>query len=133
MSDPKQQPQPVLSIEQLKELVAALKAPPTPTEAELADIEQAKADRRNTGELQRRKVQNKLAEQQACIHRRKDRTTHCVFEYMGGYLICQGCQAIIHPEPRPTGDLGKETSQHIYNTRMFNEHFVETQAGMTTF
>jgi hypothetical protein len=29
--------------------------------------------------------------------------------------------------------LGKETSQHIYNTRMFNEHFVETQAGMTTF
>jgi len=131
MSDPKQQP--VLSVEQLKELVAALKAPPTPTEAELAEIEQAKADRIATGRLQLQRLQNKMAEQNACTHRRKDRTTHCVFEYMGGYLICQGCQAIIHGGPRPAGDLGKETSQHIYDSRMFNEHFVETQAGMTTF
>jgi hypothetical protein len=52
---------------------------------------------------------------------------------MGGYLICQQCQAIIHAGTRPEGDLGKETSNHIYDNRMFSEHFAETQAGATTF
>jgi hypothetical protein len=139
MSDPKAPTAPAvtLSAEQLQEMLMTmareLRKPADKTPEQLAEIEQSKNDRKATAQLQLRKIENKMAEQKACPHRRKDRTSCCVYEYMGAYLICQACQGIIHAGTRPEGDAGKETSTHIYDTRMFNEHFVETQAGMTTF
>lgn len=126
-----------LTADQLQQMFITMareiRKPADPTPQELAQIESDKAMREETARLQRAKVDKVAADQAACVHRRKDRSTHCVYEYSGQYLICQGCQGIIKPEPRPTGDAAKETSHHIYNTRMFNEHFTESQAGATTF
>jgi hypothetical protein len=139
LSDPKATPTPApagnvgLSPEQLLWLVQEMRRPPDPTPEKLAELESDKAMRAETAKLQLAKVKQVQDTQAACVHRRKDRSTHCVYEYSGQYLICQGCQAIIKPEPRPTGPEAKETSHHIYNTRMFNEHFTESQAGATTF
>jgi len=119
--------------ERTAQLIQAIKAPPELTPKQKAEEAQAQADREATAQLQLNRLKSQLALQQACTHRRKDRTTTCVYEYMGGYLICQQCQGIIHAGARPQGDLVKETSNHIYDTRMFNEHFQETQAGATTF
>lgn len=131
MSDQKQTA--TVPVDLLKELIAAIKAPPAPTPQQLAEQEQAKRDRASTAQLQLDRLNREQANRMACTHRRKDRTTTMVYEYMGGYLICQQCQAIVHAGERPTGEAGKETANHFYDTRMFNEHFVETQAGMTTF
>jgi hypothetical protein len=119
--------------EAMKELAKALRAPADLTPQQLAQAESDRQMREDTARLQRAKVEKTAADQKSCVHRRKDRSTHCVYEYAGQYLICQGCQGIIHPEPRPTGEAAKETSHHIYDTRMFNEHFTESQAGATTF
>jgi RNA polymerase-binding transcription factor DksA len=131
------QPPVSLTAEQLKEMLVTMaqeiRKPAELTPKQLAEEAQAKADRESTAKLQLIKLENQINLQHACTHRRKDRTTSCVYEYMGAYLICQQCQAIIHHGARPAGDLGKETSNHIFDTRMFNEHFQETQAGATTF
>lgn len=126
-----------LTAEQLKDLMLTmakeLRKPADPTPEELAQAENDRKSRESTAKLQLEKLEREQANRMACTHRRKDRTTSMVYEYMGGYLICQQCQAIVHPGVRPGGDAGKETANHFYDTRLFNEHFVETQAGMTTF
>ena len=135
MSDPKQAV--TLTADQLKDLMLTmakeLRKPADPTPEQLAQKENDRLSREATARSQLEKMQRDQANRAACTHRRKDRTTSMVYEYMGGYLICQQCQAIVHAGARPEGDAGKETTNHFYDTRMFNEHFVETQAGMTTF
>jgi hypothetical protein len=135
MSDQKQAV--TLTPDQLQQLLVnmakEIRRPADPTPQQLAEIEDARKSREENARLQLAKLNNQMAVQSACTHRRKDRTTTCVYEYMGSYLICQQCQAIIHAGSRPAGNLGKETSNHLYDTRMFNEHFQETQAGATTF
>lgn len=144
MSDQKQNgsaaPQTLtLTPQQLQEMLLTfakeLRKPADPTEAELAEMESNKQIRRETAKLQLAKIENKRAEQKACLHiRPSNNTSTCVFLRDMNALICQQCQGFIHPEPRPSEDspLFKEFADHIYDTQLFNRHFLLTQT-QTTF
>lgn len=124
-----------LSPEQLKELMVAMAAelrkPADPTEQEQAQIQNDLQMRRERGETELQKIANKRAIQSICQHTRPvDGTTHCVHIYgtnnLTDYMICQGCGAQIHAEPRPAAGspLAKELEHHIFDTRMFNQHYM---------
>ena len=143
MSEPNKQAL-TLTAEQLREMFVTfaqeLRKPPEPTEAEAAQIESDKQMRRETALLQKQRMENKRFEQAACLHTRpQNNTSTCVnvrdIESMTGVptLICQMCQGFIHPEPRPSNPvLAKEWEGHIFDTQLFNRHFLLTQT-QTTF
>ena len=127
-----------LTAEQLKEMLVEMakeiRKPADPTPEQLAAIESDKETRRQQAELVRNQMENKRIEQSLCSHRRpRDSSSTCVYVRDGNYLICQQCQGMIHPEPRPTGEAGKETAHHIYDTNLFNTHLQLSQASLTTF
>jgi len=132
-----------LTAEQLKDLMlsmaAELRKPADPTPEQAAQKENDLRDRRSNAEMQLQIIRNRAAEQQACSHERRDGSSSCVYVYpqangqTGNFVICQQCQAMIHPEPRPTGPLAQETQNHIYDTRLFNTHFAKAQASATNF
>jgi len=143
MSD--QKPQAIaLTAEQLKDLMLSmaqeLRKPADPTPEQLAQKQTDLDARRSTAESQLQIMRNKMAEQAACSHMRRDGSSSCVYVYpqadglqTGNFVICQQCQAMIHPEPRPTGKLAQETQSHIYDTRLFNIHYAKAQASATNF
>lgn len=125
-----------LTAEQLKELMVAmaqeLRKPPEPTEAEKAAIEQDLQFRRDRGQQELQRLANKRQEQATCLHLRKDGSSTCVHIFgtnnLNDYMICQQCQGMIHADPAPSGPLAREFEQgHIFNTRLFNEHFIKSQ------
>ena len=143
MSDPKSQAI-TLTPEQLKamfvEMVKELRRAADPTPEQLAQKQTDLDARRSTAESQLQIMRNKQAEQSACSHMRRDGSSSCVYVFpqadglsTGNFVICQQCQAMIHPEPRPTGPLAQETQSHIYDTRLFNIHYAKAQASATNF
>lgn len=127
-----------LTADQLKDLMLTmakeLRKPADPTPEQLATIESEKASRRQQAELVKAKIDNDQLLQSLCSHVRPvNNSSTCVYVRDGNYMICQQCQAMIHPEPRPTGEAGKDTAHHIYNTSLFNIHRQLSQAGMSTF
>lgn len=125
--------------EMFVEMAKELRRPADPTPEQLAQKQTDQDARRQTAESQLQIMRNKAAEQKACTHTRTNGTSTCVYIYpqanghTGNYVICQQCQAMIHAEPRPTGELAKETQSHIYDTNLFNIHFAKAQASATNF
>jgi hypothetical protein len=142
MSDPKSQAI-TLTADQLKEMLvtmaAEIRRPADPTPEQAAQKLTDQEARRSTAEMQFQIMRNRQAEQSACSHTRRDGSSSCVYVYpqasgaTGNFVICQQCQAMIHPEPRPTGALAQETQSHIYDTRLFNIHYAKAQASATNF
>ena len=129
MSD--QKPGLNLSEQQVKDLFVAMakeiRRPADPTPKEQAQIENDRKMREDRGKMELRKIEAKRLEQSMCDHSREDGTGACVPVYDEKStvvcLICQTCQALIHAEPRPTGEIGRETENHIYDTRLFNREY----------
>ena len=125
--------------EMFVEMAKELRRPADPTPEQEAQKQTDQDARRSTAEMQLQIIRNKRAEQEACTHMRRDGSSSCVYVYpqssgvTGNFVICQQCQAMIHPEPRPTGPLAQETQNHIYDTRLFNTHFAKAQASATNF
>lgn len=124
MSDPKQAAMPQMSTEQFMELVKELRRAPDPTPQQLAEIEQTRRMREDRARIELEKQERQKLERSMCDHSREDGTGACVPVYnnQGGidFLACQQCQAIIHFGERPTGDRGKDTEHHIFDTAIFN-------------
>lgn len=139
MSNQNANASPNFSAEQLLEIVKAIKAPPEPTEAEAAMIEQDKVMRKERGLTELSKLAERHAIQAACDHTRIENGTSCCVHVFGtnnlnDYMICQACQAMIHGGEAPEGKLGKEMLEngHIFNSQLFNRHYRMTQR-QTTF
>jgi hypothetical protein len=139
MSDPKQQTV-TLTMDQLKDLAKAFgeefRKPPEPTEAEAAQIENDLRMRRERGGQELQKIENRKLIQSICEHLRTDGTSRAVHIFgsnnLTDYMICQECTAMIHAEPRPTeGPLAKEFENHIFNTQLFNKHYLKSQQRTT--
>jgi hypothetical protein len=121
-----------INAEDLKDILTTVvreaRRAPDPTEKQLAEAEQDKNIRRENGLLVLQMMKNKRAEQEACIHMRRDNTTTGVYIANGNYIICQACQAKIRPGTAPeTGDAGD-----FYDTHLFNRLFQLGQ-GEATF
>jgi dTDP-D-glucose 4,6-dehydratase len=76
---------------------------PVKTEAELREEQQKKADRETMGELLKQQEANRVANQAACLHTRRNGTTPAVFvaDALGGYFLCQHCRKIVRPREEP--------------------------------
>lgn len=134
-----------LTASQLKEMFVEMakeiRRPADPTPEQLAQKENDRASRRSNAEGQLELLRQKRALQKACTHTRPGNgSSTCVYVYAqanqpntGHYVICQQCQAMIHPEPRPTGPLGKDLENHIFDTGLFNIHYQKAMASATTF
>lgn len=125
---------------QMEKLAETLRKPLDPTPEQLAEKESNDSMRRATAESELQRIASRKREQAACSHLRRDGTSSCVFIYgdpsqpnQGNYVICQQCNGKIRPEPRPTGLLAREWENDIFDTNLFNIHFVKSQASMTTF
>ncbi len=91
-------------------------------EAQRAQIEQDQKMRADTARQQMDIIANKRAAQKICTHKhRKSGDTHCVFisDELGGYILCQKCQAIIRPGEEPK----RNSIGAIYDTALFNQLF----------
>lgn len=86
----------------LEAVITAARQAPEPTEAEKAQIAQSLIDRKQQAELVHIQAQNKKAEQEACVHMRRDNTCAAVYVANGNFMICQHCQKIIRPETELT-------------------------------
>jgi len=121
----------------LKELItAAVAAAREPNELEKLEIEARQAERESQREQIEQEQQmraetarqqiaiakNKRAMQKICTHKhRKSGDTHCVFipDDLGGYILCQKCQATIRPGSEPA----KNPMGAIYDAALFNQLF----------
>ena len=86
----------------LKEMLVSVlqeaRKPADPTPEELAARESDREMRKQTALQALGVQQSKIAEQEACVHLRRDGTTTGVYVENGNYIICQQCQKIIRPE-----------------------------------
>lgn len=87
-------------------------------EARRAQIEQDQQTRRETAQQQIAIMENRRAMQGLCTHKHRRGDTHCVFvnDELGGYVLCQKCQAVIRPGVAPQ----KNDSGVIFDTVLFN-------------
>jgi|SRR6185312_1439740 len=128
-----------LTPEQLQDIISSAvstavregRKPADPTPDEVAAAAQAKQMRKDRAELEKNKKENQKLNQSLCDHSREDGTSACVAVYNNrgnvDFLICQTNQCIIRPGQRPTGELGKDTEMHIYDTQIFNREYRRSQ------
>jgi rRNA-processing protein FCF1 len=102
--------------EMLRTVLQEARKPADPTPAQIAELEAAQTARKQQAELVLAEAARKKAEQEACIHLRRDGTSTGVYVENGNYIICQQCQAIIRPET---------------NLAMFNRLFQLSQSPAT--
>ena len=129
-----------ISAEQLLEIVKAIKAPAEPTEAQKAIMANDLIARKQRGETELQKIENRKALQAACDHTRMENGTSCCVHIFGSnnlndYMICQACQGMLHAGNPPADEkLAQEMldNGHIFDTRLFNRHYLMT-ARQTTF
>lgn len=129
-----------MTTEQLLEIVKAIKAPAEPTEAQQAIMANDLVARKQRGSTELEKIQNRKNLQAACDHTRiENGTSSCVHIFgnnsLNDYMICQGCQGMIHAgNPPADAKLAQEMldNGHIFDTRLFNRHYLMT-ARQTTF
>lgn len=123
--------------EDLKELItAAVAAAREPNELEKLEIEarqaereaqrvQIEQDQQIRAETARQQIAiagNKRSMQKICTHKhRKSGDTHAVFitDDLGGYILCQKCQAVIRPGVEPENNKAGV----IYDSALFNQLF----------
>jgi dTDP-D-glucose 4,6-dehydratase len=99
----KQVPAPIaMNEETLLKLVEAMRKP-VKTEDQIREEAQKKADRETMGELLKQQEANRVANQAACLHTRRNGTTPAVFvaDALGGYFLCQHCRKIVRPREEP--------------------------------
>lgn len=98
MSQPNAKETVALSREDLIAIIEAARQP-MKSEKEIRDEKQALADREQMGKLLEQGRVNKLAEQKACQHMRRDGSTTTVFCGLPlNKLYCQKCAAWIGPD-----------------------------------
>jgi hypothetical protein len=136
---PNEKPTVNFTAEDLQNIIAtAIAAAKEPTEIEKITLDEKRAEqearraqieadqqmRADTARQQIVIMQNKRAAQHVCTHKhRKSGDTHCVFvsDDLGGYVLCQKCQAVIRPGAEPA----KNNAGVIYDTALFNQLFQE--------
>src|SRR4051812_29317654 len=101
MSNQNSAPVAGISADQLLEIVKAIKAPADLTEAQKAIMENDLTARKQRGETELQKIENRKSLQAACEHTRIENGTSCCVHIFGNnnlndYMICQSCQAMIH-------------------------------------
>lgn len=133
-----------LTPEQLQDMLLTmakeLRRPADLTPEQLAQQQTDREQRAANAQMQAEKERRRRLEQAACTHCRRDGTSTCVYVYpdanyahTGNFLICQQCQGMIHPEPRPTGPIAKEVENHIFDTNLFNLHYQKSMHSATNF
>jgi hypothetical protein len=142
MANGQTQPQVNFTAEDIQNLItAAIAAAKEPSELEKITIEEKRAEqevrrvqiqqeqqtRAETARQQIQIIENKRAGQKICTHKHKKGETHCVFitDDLGGYIICQKCQAIIRPGVEPA----KNNVGAIYDTVLFNQLFQDCSSN----
>ena len=102
---------------------------PTPTESEIAAVEQAQQYRKEQSQQVRAALAQKKSFQQVCSHehsRREGGGTHCVWVHdndipgSSGYIYCQRCEGRIRPESE---QMRKLDPQATFSTALFNKLF----------
>ena len=117
-----------LTIEQLTAIIAELRKPALPTEAQSKKLDQEQQMRQQTAETDAEVRAANARAQKMCTHVRRDGTARTVFVKPHGryepigYLICQKCRAIIRPEHAKRGSA----IPTIYNNELFNRLFQMT-------
>lgn len=114
--------------------IAEMKKPAPPTEAQLALIAQAQANREANAAGVIAQIKNKRAVQMICSHEHKKKEgggTHCVWirdedPRSNGYIYCQKCQAQVRPGEYDAKGLPHQRDRRaIYDTDLFNKLFQE--------
>ena len=92
-------------------------------EARKAQITQENQMRAESAQQQIAIMEGKRTMQKLCTHKHRRGDTHCVFitDDLGGYILCQKCQAVIRAGEAPS----KNDAGIIYNTALFNQLFQE--------
>jgi hypothetical protein len=96
-------------------------------EARKAQIEQDQQTRAETARQQIAIMENKRAVQRLCTHKHRKGDTHCVFisDDLGGYILCQKCQAVIRAGVAPKSN----DSGVIYDAALFNTLFQDCSSN----
>ena len=114
-----------LTIEQLTAIIAELRKPALPTEAQSQKLQQEQEMRRQTAATDAEVRANTVRLQKMCSHKRGNGQAATVFVKPHGryepigYLICQRCRVNIRPEEAKRGSA----IPTIYNTELFNSLF----------
>ena len=92
-----------------------------------AQIEQDQQTRRDTAQQQLQILNARKQMQRVCTHKHRDGHTHGVHivDDIGGFVLCQKCQAVIRPGMAPKGYTGTV----IFDTDLFNRLFQETASN----
>lgn len=133
-----------LTAEQLESMFVRMaqeiRRPADPTPEQLAQKENDRRDREANARGVLEEMEGRRRLQMACSHERINGGSTCVYVYgqqnnpaHGGYVICQQCQAIIHPGERPTGPNAADSASHFYDTALFNRHYQKAMAQATNF
>jgi hypothetical protein len=132
--------------ENAKTLAAVIAAVKAPTEIEQQKIDQQKAriqqdneTRKESAEQIKQDMANKAFRKSACAHQSGSGGSHhyhtvFVSDDLGGYVLCQKCNAVIRPENQ-LGSFPKDfrtiRTDVIFNTALFNTLFQTTnQSGV---
>jgi hypothetical protein len=123
----------------VSEAVKAAKAPNAIEQAKLdqqqKQIEQDQQTRLETSEQIKQDMANKAFRKQTCQHEGgKPKHPHTVFvsDDLGGYVLCQVCNAVIRPESQLVHfpkDIQQKRQDIIFNTALFNKVFQSTDAS----
>jgi hypothetical protein len=142
MADKQQEQAVSLTAKDLQQLIAtAIAAAKQPNEIEQfeleekkkkqeqqkLDTEQEQQTRRETAEQQLQIIASKKSFQRVCTHKHRKGDSHCVFvtDDLGGYILCQKCQAVIR-----SGSVPKDyNGTVIYDTDLFNRLFQDTSSN----
>lgn len=129
-----------ISMEQLMEIVKAIKAPPEKTPEQLAVEHQARQMREDRAKMELEAIERRRQERLYCSHQRTDGTYNVIYIYpstpdMFRFVFCQACAAIIRPESEKPTDPGKlqDAQEHIFDTRLFNQLFRQAVRPKTDF
>lgn len=119
-----------LTQEQLLQIIAAIKAPPEPTEVQKAQAEQDRQMRADRARMELEAIERRHTERLLCSHERTDGTYNVIYIYPGTpdmfrFIYCQSCSAIIRPENEKPTDKGhlQDCQEHIFDTQLFNRLF----------
>jgi hypothetical protein len=91
-----------LSKDDLLEILKEVKRP-VKTDEQIRAEEQAKRDAEALAESMREVERQKKADQDACLHARRNGSTPAVYvsDPLGGYFLCQHCRKIVRPNEEP--------------------------------
>lgn len=129
--------------EDMKEIVAAAvtaavqeaNKPKPPTDAEVAEIQQAQTMRRETADSVKMRKENRKFIQSQCTHEHSKQAgggTHCVYvrdndhPADAGYIYCQLCEDRVRPESEKWRVLDPDAH---FDTALFNRLFQDCAQG----